>query len=365
MRGLSLPASSSCSWSLVTMQCVAPVEVNTMSDFWSASSRLSIVSQLTSTSGYCAASSVARSMPRLSRRARVMPLEARWVRRSRDMVPAPTIVTSVSAVKGSPRISSARMSASSAAAEEMDTAPLEMEVSERTRLPAATATLRRRESTLPALPSSAVAEVKQALTCERIWPSPTTRESSPAETRRRCQTASSPPSMKRFAQSVSSSSPEWSWRKSSTSRMAALRSAATRWSSKRLQVESTAASCTEGQDARMRADASFHSGCWMLSFSRTSTVAVLCERPMTRGWPGGPPLPPFFFFLPPFPFPAALGCATFPSAAPLAACPAAAAATAAFAICGSSTKAATSGCMAAPWARAALATRDLNGVDVV
>mmetsp|Transcript_18553 Transcript_18553/g.54300 ORF Transcript_18553/g.54300 Transcript_18553/m.54300 type:complete len:267 (+) Transcript_18553:959-1759(+) len=263
------------SWSWVTMQWVAPVEVKTTSDVLRASSSASMVSHLTATSGNCAASSVARSRPRLRRRTRSTPLEARWVRSRRDMVPAPTIHTSVSASKGEPSTSSARMSASSAAADEMETAPFEIDVSERTRLPAATATLSRRPSTLPAEPSPEVAWVKHAFTWERICPSPTTSESSPPDTRSRCHTASSPPSMNRLSHRVCLSRPECPWRNVSTSRMAALRSAATRWSSKRLQVESTAASCTKGHDSSSRAEATFHSGSWMLSFSRTSTVAVL------------------------------------------------------------------------------------------
>mmetsp|Transcript_33119 Transcript_33119/g.82391 ORF Transcript_33119/g.82391 Transcript_33119/m.82391 type:complete len:201 (+) Transcript_33119:1648-2250(+) len=195
----------------------------------------------TSTSGYCAASSCERSSPRLSRRTRVMPLEARCVSRRRDMVPAPTIQIDASA-HGLPSATCERMSASSAAADEIETAPLEMDVSERTRLPAATATLSRRPSTLPADPSGSVACVKQAFTCERIWPSPTTSESSPALTRSRCHAASSPPSMNRLSHSACSGSPLRSTRNSITSRIAAFRSGVTRCSSNRLHVESTAAS---------------------------------------------------------------------------------------------------------------------------
>mmetsp|Transcript_5265 Transcript_5265/g.17762 ORF Transcript_5265/g.17762 Transcript_5265/m.17762 type:complete len:386 (+) Transcript_5265:1948-3105(+) len=282
--------------SRVTMQCVAPVDVNTTSLVARASPRASMVSQTTSTSGNCAASASARSMPRLSSRARRTPLEARCVSNRRDMVPAPTMVIEAPS-KGRPSASSARMSASSEAALEMDTAPLAIEVSARTRLPAATATLRRRESTFLAEPPLEVACEKQALTCDRICPSPTTRESRPEDTRSRCQTASSPESMKRLPHSVPSSRPERALRCASTSRMAALRSADTRCSSKRLQVDRVAASCTAGQAARSAAEALFHSASGTASFSRTSTVAVWWERPITRGCPG-PARPPFLPFLP-------------------------------------------------------------------
>ena len=52
----------------------------------------------------------------------------------------------------------------------------------------------------------------------------------------------------------------------------------------------------------------------MLSFSRTSTVAILCDRPMTSGLPRTAtplPVPPFFFFLGCcccFPFASLRGC---------------------------------------------------------
>mmetsp|Transcript_13620 Transcript_13620/g.42631 ORF Transcript_13620/g.42631 Transcript_13620/m.42631 type:complete len:274 (+) Transcript_13620:1003-1824(+) len=159
-RSAGITASSP---SLVTMQCVAPVDVKTASHVRSASSSASMPSHETATSGNCAASSCERSSPRLSRRTAVIPLDARCVSSSRDMVPAPTMQIDAPS-KGRPSASSLRISASSAAADEIETAPFAIDVSERTRLPAATATLSSLLSTLPAEPSDDVACPKHAFT---------------------------------------------------------------------------------------------------------------------------------------------------------------------------------------------------------
>ena len=57
----------------------------------------------------------------------------------------------------------------------------------------------------------------------------------------------------------------------------------------------TAASLMESYSHKA-AEASFHLCSGMLSFSRTSTVAVLCDRPSTRGEPSFAPACATFLF---------------------------------------------------------------------
>mmetsp|Transcript_40463 Transcript_40463/g.81089 ORF Transcript_40463/g.81089 Transcript_40463/m.81089 type:complete len:238 (-) Transcript_40463:630-1343(-) len=143
------PASSS---SFVTMQPVADVDVNAKSVSSSEGQNSSISLISTSKSGYSPASSSARGRERLSSVILVTPCEARCVKSSLDILPAPTTVTRSSG-NGLPRSTIALRIASSTAADEMETAPLAISVSERIYFPAMTAEFSRRPITLPALPA--------------------------------------------------------------------------------------------------------------------------------------------------------------------------------------------------------------------
>mmetsp|Transcript_11705 Transcript_11705/g.27521 ORF Transcript_11705/g.27521 Transcript_11705/m.27521 type:complete len:289 (+) Transcript_11705:397-1263(+) len=143
----TLSASSGC----VMMQPVAEVEVKAMSLCCIVSHSSSMSPTRMSTSGYSAAISSARGRERLSSVSLVTPCEARCVMSSLDILPAPMMVTRASE-SGLSRSASDLSTASSTAAEEMETAPCAMPVSERTNLPDMTAVLSSRPSTFWAEP---------------------------------------------------------------------------------------------------------------------------------------------------------------------------------------------------------------------
>ncbi|MNS23742.1 hypothetical protein D3C72_555680 [compost metagenome] len=95
----------------------------------------------------------------------------------------------ISAVRPSSEPSVSR--ASSIAALEVDTAPWEISVSVRARLPAIRAK-RNSESMIAPVVRCSWAAAWASLTCLRIWLSPTIWLSRPAATRKRWRTASSP-----------------------------------------------------------------------------------------------------------------------------------------------------------------------------
>mmetsp|Transcript_25628 Transcript_25628/g.80229 ORF Transcript_25628/g.80229 Transcript_25628/m.80229 type:complete len:359 (-) Transcript_25628:262-1338(-) len=232
MIGRSWPTFSCSSTSLVTKASSEDVDVNTMSLWRTRSQHSSMRPIWISMSGYSAASASMRGRERFRRMALEMPALFRCVSSSLVILPAPMMRIDAS-LRLLPTSASARDALNSAAAEEMLTAPRLMAVSERTRLPEATAVLRSLLTTLPAEPpttasrsssastGSSVPRSKQALTWARIWPSPTTRESRPPATRRRCHTASSPESMKRDSRSLDMGMPERSERYLVASYMAA------------------------------------------------------------------------------------------------------------------------------------------------
>mmetsp|Transcript_18792 Transcript_18792/g.61982 ORF Transcript_18792/g.61982 Transcript_18792/m.61982 type:complete len:278 (+) Transcript_18792:397-1230(+) len=148
----------------VTMQPVAEVEVKARSHSCSDGQSSSMRPTCTSSSGCSAASSSARARPRLRSFTLVTPCEARCVSSSRDILPAPMTQTDVLS-RGMPRSSGARRTASSTAALEMETAPFAICVSERTNLPAMTAELSSRPSTLPAEPAGSLSD-SGAMACE-------------------------------------------------------------------------------------------------------------------------------------------------------------------------------------------------------
>mmetsp|Transcript_769 Transcript_769/g.2072 ORF Transcript_769/g.2072 Transcript_769/m.2072 type:complete len:270 (+) Transcript_769:1709-2518(+) len=177
-------------FSTVRMGSVAAVDVKTMSAPRTMFTSASIGCSLSSTSGIIFASSSARSTERFTTWIVGSPRELRCCTSKRDILPAPMMATRAS-LSSTPSSGCALSATSSTAAEEIDTAPLAMLVSERTRRPAETATFSSRDRIFPALPSAALEISKQRRTCERIWPSPMTSESSPADTRSRCHAASS------------------------------------------------------------------------------------------------------------------------------------------------------------------------------
>mmetsp|Transcript_2707 Transcript_2707/g.11022 ORF Transcript_2707/g.11022 Transcript_2707/m.11022 type:complete len:209 (+) Transcript_2707:2716-3342(+) len=136
-------------------------------------------------SGKSAWSSSTRPADLLTMVISVHRLDTRCLTRRRDMVPAPTIITR----HPSNELDGSFICTSSAAAEDTETAPLAMDVSDRTRFPAVIAALNRPERCLPK-PSTFSPSANTFLTCAKIWPSPMTTESRPPDTLRRCEVAS-------------------------------------------------------------------------------------------------------------------------------------------------------------------------------
>ena len=143
----------------------------------------------------------------------VHPFEARCLTSSRLIFPAPTMQTFESAKSCVGSLSWA----SSAAAEETDTAPEEIDVSARTLLPAVIACLKRPLRCLPK-PAQFCPALCTCLTCARICPSPITSESRPPETRSKCCVASRSRSKNKCGLSSARGTPEDRAIHSSTSR---------------------------------------------------------------------------------------------------------------------------------------------------
>mmetsp|Transcript_11333 Transcript_11333/g.31566 ORF Transcript_11333/g.31566 Transcript_11333/m.31566 type:complete len:366 (+) Transcript_11333:215-1312(+) len=198
--------------SLVTMTPVdAAVKMTSCSAARGRNS--SISASLMFASGKSAASSSTRPALLFTMVISVHRLDTRCLTRRRDIVPAPTIITR----HPSKELDGSFICTSSAAAEDTETAPDAMEVSDRTRLPAVIAALKRPERCRPN-PSTFSPSAKTFLTCARIWPSPMTTESRPPETLRRCEVASWSRSRKRCSRSSSSGMPLYWLIHSSTSR---------------------------------------------------------------------------------------------------------------------------------------------------
>mmetsp|Transcript_13172 Transcript_13172/g.48032 ORF Transcript_13172/g.48032 Transcript_13172/m.48032 type:complete len:311 (+) Transcript_13172:253-1185(+) len=164
MRSGREHSSRSATMSLVYSRSSEPVEVKTTSLAAVHSSRSSIRWMSKVAAGKSAASCSARGRERLRRTKEVTPLEMACLTRRRDMVPAPMMHSLASATL---LPSGIFMSTSSTAAEDTDTAPLEISVSERTRLPAMTARLKRPFRLRPK-PSTPWPFWKTDLTCARI-----------------------------------------------------------------------------------------------------------------------------------------------------------------------------------------------------
>jgi len=166
-----------------------------------------------STSGNSSARASARGRVRLRTVTFLQPLEARCLTSRRDILPAPMMATRASSKSCEGSLSCT----SSAAAEDTDTEPVEMDVSVRTRFPAVMACLKSPFRWRPN-PFTSWPPWYTALTCARIWPSPITRLSSPAETRSRCDVASESRSRKTYGRRSSSAMPDCLAIHSSTSR---------------------------------------------------------------------------------------------------------------------------------------------------
>lgn len=107
----------------------------------------------------------------------LQPLDAKCFNRSRDILPAPIMHTRTPSKLWEGSLSWA----SSAAAELTDTAPDDMEVSARTRLPPVMACLKRPLRCRPK-PGQSWPTLYTCFTCARICPSPMTSESRPPAT---------------------------------------------------------------------------------------------------------------------------------------------------------------------------------------
>mmetsp|Transcript_26166 Transcript_26166/g.49113 ORF Transcript_26166/g.49113 Transcript_26166/m.49113 type:complete len:350 (+) Transcript_26166:933-1982(+) len=170
----------------------------------------------------------------------------------------------------------------STAADDTLTAPLQISVSLRTRLPTRSADSNICLSTSPPLPSSAQLRVKAFFTWHWICASPSTILSSPADTRMRWKIASSPVSTNMCLRRVS-----WSTvpsvracRNCRASVIASYSFLPATYTSKRLQVLRTKASSIESASHKEE-EASFHCSSGIASCSRTSTGQCRCETPMT------------------------------------------------------------------------------------
>mmetsp|Transcript_29520 Transcript_29520/g.57088 ORF Transcript_29520/g.57088 Transcript_29520/m.57088 type:complete len:287 (-) Transcript_29520:609-1469(-) len=159
------PQTRSRSSGSVTMHPVALVDVKTSSEVSTVCQSSSISPTWMSKSGYSAASSSARGRERLSSVTLVTPCEARWVSSRRDILPAPIMATRTS-FRDWERSSGHLSTASSTAAEEMETAPFAISVSDRTYFPDMTAVLSSLPRTLPALPGMASSSVSVEIACE-------------------------------------------------------------------------------------------------------------------------------------------------------------------------------------------------------
>mmetsp|Transcript_11423 Transcript_11423/g.42320 ORF Transcript_11423/g.42320 Transcript_11423/m.42320 type:complete len:408 (+) Transcript_11423:67-1290(+) len=159
--------------------------VKITSCFSACARKSSISASLMFASGKSAMSSSTRPALRLTMVISVHRFDTRCFTRSLDMVPAPTIITR----HPSKLPPGSFICTSSAAALLTETAPLAIEVSERTRLPAVMAALNSPDKCRPN-PSTFSPNAKTFLTCARICPSPITTESRPPLTFKRCDVAS-------------------------------------------------------------------------------------------------------------------------------------------------------------------------------
>ena len=173
-------ASATCA--RVTIQFAEPVAVTTMSV--DASSSI-IASQGTAIPCTLAASAAARHAVRFVTPMWCTSWARRWVAVSSAISPAPT--TSARRRSRRPKILRAR----EMAAKLTETAPSPSPVSARTRLPTLNAQWNSRLSAALVWPRSE-ATAYASLTWPRICGSPTTRESSPAATRKRCRVTAAP-----------------------------------------------------------------------------------------------------------------------------------------------------------------------------
>mmetsp|Transcript_11788 Transcript_11788/g.30181 ORF Transcript_11788/g.30181 Transcript_11788/m.30181 type:complete len:339 (-) Transcript_11788:353-1369(-) len=246
----------------------APAAQNTTSALRKAGTRPGMPVSTMSTSGNSAASASARGRERLTTVTARTPFACRCLSSSRPILPAPMTTTWSASSGGRPACASLS-AASSAAAPLTLTAPSEMAVSERTRLPTVTAALKTAFSTRPKCGSPCPVTCT-CRTCARICPSPTTSESRPAATRMRCSVASSPRCAKRLGRSSSRRTPLAAHSHASTSRTAGWKERATTYTSSRLQVDSTAASWMCGY-AHSSSTTRGASASGMASRSRSST----------------------------------------------------------------------------------------------
>mmetsp|Transcript_35057 Transcript_35057/g.104173 ORF Transcript_35057/g.104173 Transcript_35057/m.104173 type:complete len:251 (+) Transcript_35057:387-1139(+) len=150
-------------------------------------------------------------------------------RRSLDILPAPRMHT-LTLPAGFLTSRRAFIIMSSTAALDTDTEPLPILVLVRASLPILMAAFSIFETILPPEPSTGTPASGltfsmqcswQALTCARICASPSTRESRPEETSKRCVVASSPECVKRYWSRSSRARPDFCRRKACTLSMAA------------------------------------------------------------------------------------------------------------------------------------------------
>mmetsp|Transcript_28377 Transcript_28377/g.57636 ORF Transcript_28377/g.57636 Transcript_28377/m.57636 type:complete len:282 (-) Transcript_28377:213-1058(-) len=157
LMSTSIAGRSTCSlrFSLVRIGSMAPVQANvtcdSATDFIMSGSRANWMLL----SGNISCSSSTRPGERFTTVMLFTPRGVRCCTSSRAILPAPRMQMSSWFMSRS-RSSTHFLSTSSTAAEEIDTPPRAMLVSDRTRLPADTAVLSSRVSTLPAAPSSSV-----------------------------------------------------------------------------------------------------------------------------------------------------------------------------------------------------------------
>eukprot|EP00961_Rhodomonas_salina_P089663 1205920-Rhodomonas_salina.1 len=148
-------STCSCRFCLVRIGSIAPVHANvtceSATDFIMSGSNASLMFE----SGNSSCSSSTRPGERFTTVMLFTLRGAKCCTSRRAILPAPRMQMSSWSMS---RLRSLRhlRSTSSTAAEEIETPPRAMPVSERTRLPAETAVLSRRVSTLPAAPSSSV-----------------------------------------------------------------------------------------------------------------------------------------------------------------------------------------------------------------
>src|SRR5215212_8870982 len=240
-RGSSLRSRAPATNSLPKTHSPEPVELTTTSAAGSSSAR---ESKLTATPPTLSASDAACPAVRLAIRISRTPLPLRYLTTSPLISPALRI--RVRLPPSVPKTSSVIFNATRATESELFPRP----VSERTRLPTRRAVWKSRLRIGPVL-SSSVAARYASRTCPRIWPSPTTIESSELATRYRCRTASS--SVSQYECRVRQSSPiPFSTARALKSISFAPSSSTTAQSSVRLQVERRTASATEPSFLRRR-----------------------------------------------------------------------------------------------------------------